>query len=129
MTTDDTTNLFVDWASEFHTPPWQACDGLAITSGQTTVLALMSEAESGCKPSVVSTIQGSGQSAYLTAIDGVASNQDGNGYYWVYFVNGQMPSVGIGAYVLKNGDSVAWDYKHYTCGLRQATDVSHPLAR
>ena len=121
-------NLFVDWSAPFHTPPWQACNGLPIEAGQSTVLDLMGVAPDGCSPGIASTIEGSGQSAYLTAIDGVESNANGNGYYWVYFVNGAMPPVGIGSCVLQDGDSVAWDYKHYSSGLKQANDPTHPLA-
>jgi hypothetical protein len=117
----DTANLFVDWGSPFHIPPWQACDFLPITSGSSTVLDLMNAAGS-CDPPISFTYEGSGQSAYLTSINGVVSNQGGNGYYWVFFVNGTAPSVGFGAYVLNSGDSVVWDYKHFSSGLRQATE-------
>ncbi len=113
-------NLFVDWGA-FHTPPWQACDSIPIVPGQTTVLELLQQAGTSCNPPIVFTYQGSGQSAYLTSIDGVENNANGNGYYWIYFVNGQVPSIGFGAYVLNNGDSVVWDYKHFSSGLRQAT--------
>ncbi len=122
----DTANLFVDWGGEFHNPAWQACDYLPIVPQVTTVQGLMDEAQNGCNPSVTYTAEGSGQSAYLTSIDGVTSNQGGNGYYWIYFVNGQMPSVGFGAYTLSPGDSVAWDYKHFSSGLKQATQPNFP---
>ncbi len=113
-------NLFVDWGP-FHTPPWQACNFISITTGQTTVLKLMQQASASCNPSVVFTSQGSGQSAYLTSIDGVANNANGDGYYWVFLVNGKAPPIGFGAYVLSDSDSVVWDYKHFSSGLRQAT--------
>jgi len=121
-----TANLFIDWASEFHTPPWQACDGLPIVSGTSSVLDLMNEAE-GCNPSVSYTSVGVGQSAYLTSIDGVQSNQNENGYYWVFFVNGVAATVGFGAYLLSANDSVAWDYKHFSSGLSQANQADHPV--
>lgn len=121
----DTANLFIDWQAPFHSPPYQACDGLAITSGSTTVKELLNEAEGCCQP-VTYTASGSGASAYLTAIDGEASNQDDNGYYWVYYVNGVMPSVGFGAYQLHANDGVAWDYKHFSSGLRQVNQPDHP---
>ncbi len=120
----DTANLFIDWQSQFHTPPYQACDGLPISTGA-TIENLLDEAES-CKPPITYTSVGSGSSAYLTSIDGVKSNQGGNGYYWVYFVNGIMPPVGFGAYELSDGDSVAWDYKHFSSGLRQVNQPDHP---
>jgi hypothetical protein len=115
-----TANLFVDWGSEFHDPAWQACDDLSIDTGS-TVLDLMNEAAEECDPPIPFTYTGSGQSAFLTSIDGVANNQNNNGYYWVYFVNGQAPQVGFGAYTLSAGDSVAWDYKHFNSGLSQAS--------
>ena len=121
----DTANLFIDWSGDFHNPPWQACNNLPITPQSTTVQDLLNEAES-CDPPVNYTYVGSGASAYLTGIDGVENNQDDNGYYWVYFVNGQMPNVGFGAYELSDGDSVAWDYKHYSSGLRQVNQPDHP---
>jgi hypothetical protein len=113
-----TANLFVDWASEFHAPPWQANDQLPITEGATTALDLFNCA--GVAPPLAVLTQGAGQGAYVTAIDGVTQNSGGNGYWWVYFVNGTAPNVGAGAYMLKDGDSVAWDYKHVASGLKQA---------
>ena len=120
----DTANLFIDWQAQFHSPAYQACDELPL-SVATTVEDLMDEA-ANCSPTITYTSVGSGDSAYLTAIDGVESNQGENGYYWVYFVNGQMPSVGFGAYKLSNGDSVAWDYKHFSSGLSQVNQPDHP---
>ena len=123
--TTNTANLFIDWQQQWHTPPWQACDYLPITPSQSTVKTLMDDAKS-CSPSVTCTSVGTGDSEYLTAIDGVENNQGGNGYYWVYFVNGQMPSVGFAAYALNSGDSVVWAYKHYSSGLRQVNQPDHP---
>ena len=121
----NTANLFVDWSAPFHNPPYQACDGLPISPGQTTVQQLMNEAEE-CGPTLTYTSQGTGSSAFLTSINGVANNQDGNGYYWVYFVNGNMPTVGFGDYTLNDNDSVAWDYKHFSSGLAQPNHHDHP---
>lgn len=125
----NTANLFVDWGGEFHDTAWQACDSLPITPGQSTVFDLLQEAGSSCNPSITFTYQGSGQSAYLTGIDGVINNQGGNGYYWVYFVNGKEPDIGFGAYALQAGDSVAWDYKHFSSRFRQATLPESELAK
>jgi hypothetical protein len=116
-----TANLFVDWGSEFHAPPWQANDRLPIVEGQTTAFDLFQSAK--VIPPLAVVTQGSGQGVYVTAIDGVIQNAGGNGYWWVYFVNGAEPDVGANAYLLKDGDSVAWDYKHMASGLKQA---SHP---
>jgi len=121
----DTANLFIDWSAPFHTPPYQACDYLPITVNVSTVKTLMDEA-SGCSPSITYTSTGRGGSAYLTSIDGVESNQDGNGYYWVYFVNNKMGDVGFEVCKLSPGDSVAWDYKHFSSGLKQVNQPDHP---
>ncbi len=121
----DTANLFVDWQAQFHDPAYQACDNLPVSSGSTTVETLMNEAVS-CSPSITYTSTGSGDNAYLTSIDGVESNKDGNGYYWIFYVNGTIASVGFGACKLNNGDSVAWDYKHSSSGLSQANQQDHP---
>lgn len=115
-----TANLFVDWSS-FNNPPWQANNGIAIAAGQTTVYDLFSAA--GVTPTYAIASQGSGANLYVTAIDGVAQNANNNGYWWVYFINGNMGTVGCGSQTLNDGDSVAWDYKHFSSGLKQA---NHP---
>ncbi len=122
----NTANLFIDWQQQWHQPPWQACNDLPIVSSKSTVKDLLDESKSYCNPSINYTSTGSGDSEYLTSIDGVENNQGGNGYYWVYFVNGNMPSVGFAAYKLNAGDSVAWDYKHFSSGLRQMNQSDHP---
>lgn len=119
----NTANLFIDWQSPFHKPAFQACDKLPVATGA-TVADLLDEASS-CNPSITYTAQGSGASEYLTSIDGVESNKE-SGYFWVYFVNGKMPPVGFAEYKLSDGDSVAWDYKHYSSGLRQLNQPDHP---
>ncbi|WP_299116376.1 DUF4430 domain-containing protein [uncultured Winogradskyella sp.] len=119
-------NLFIDWSSQFHNPPWQACDYIPITPNQTSVFNLMNDASS-CNPPVKFTFEGNGDSAYLTSIDGVENNQNGNGYYWVFLVNGKMANVGFAAYKLSDNDSVVWDYKHFSSGMKQANQPDHPL--
>ena len=115
-----TADLFVDWGA-VHDPEYQACSDLDITPGVTTVLDLMNVAASNCDPPIQFTYTGSGPTAFLTSIGGVYNNENGREYYWIYLVNGHSPGVGFGAYTLSNGDSVAWDYKHSSSGLSQAT--------
>lgn len=122
---EDSANQFIDWGSEFYNPPWQANDGLLVVDGQTTVFDLLSN--EGVEPLLVLETEGSGAALFVTAINGVQANQDGNGFWWVFFVNGTMPDVGCAAYTLSPGDSVAWDYKHYSSGLKQAPHT--PLAK
>ncbi|MFL9912795.1 DUF4430 domain-containing protein [Paraburkholderia sp. RL17-337-BIB-A] len=119
--TKPTVNQFVDWSSEFHNPPWQANDAVPINPGVTTAFDLLTA--SGVAPSLNPQWEGSGAGLYVTGLGGVMANQDGNGYWWVYLVNGKMPDVSCGIDVLASGDSVAWDYKHVSSGLKQA---AHP---
>jgi hypothetical protein len=114
-------NLFVDWGGEFHNPPWQANDGLEIEDGVTTAFELLSNP--AAMPALSVQSEGSGDGVYVTAIDNVVQDSGGNQYWWVYAVNNAEPTVGANAYKLKDGDSVAWDYKHITSGFKQAT---HP---
>ncbi len=53
--------------------------------------------------------QGSGQLAFLTAIDGV-TNAGGTGRNWHFFVNGRPADRSFGAYVLRPGDQVLWKF-------------------
>ncbi len=87
----------------------------------TTVFDLLTA--DGVSPALNAQWQGSGASLFITGLGGVEANQGGNGYWWVYFVNGQMLEVSCAVYTLQPGDSVAWDYKHYSSGLKQAV---HP---
>ena len=48
--------------------------------------------------------------AYVSGINYIYEAQYGDLSGWVYFVNGQKPSVGCGEYVLKDGDRVEWHY-------------------
>jgi hypothetical protein len=57
--------------------------------------------------------KGSGQSAFVTSIDGV-ENQGADGQNWTYSVNGQMADRSYAVYELKPGDQVLW-----TFGARQ----------
>jgi hypothetical protein len=57
--------------------------------------------------------KGSGQSAFVTSIDGV-ENQGADGQNWTYSVNGQIADRSYAVYELKPGDRVLW-----TFGARQ----------
>jgi hypothetical protein len=50
---------------------------------------------------------GDGRAAFVTEIDSQASDVSGN---WLYWVNGEMPAVGCGAFELKSGDIVQWEF-------------------
>jgi len=54
---------------------------------------------------------GSGGSAFVTAIDGLANARDDATRYWVFYVNGQMAQRGCGVVRLEPGDRVRWVYQ------------------
>lgn len=58
--------------------------------------------------------KGSGSSAYVSSINGLAEFDGGKGSGWMYNVNGWYPNYSCGSYKLKAGDSVEW---RYTCDL------------
>ncbi|MDP9025280.1 MAG: DUF4430 domain-containing protein [Candidatus Eremiobacteraeota bacterium] len=112
-----TVNLFVDWSAPFHLPPWQANDFISVVPGMTTVFDVL------LNPDVIPAPQplykGSGDGLYVTSLGGVAEDPE-TGFWWVYLVNGEEPSVGCAAYVLHGGESIVWDFKHFSSRLGQA---------
>lgn len=56
--------------------------------------------------------EGSGAKAFLIELGGRA-NEQGDGRYWQYEVNGQHAAVGIGAQRLEPGDRVLWKFAPY----------------
>ena len=58
--------------------------------------------------------QGSGGSAYVRGINNVYEFSCGELSGWMYKVNGSYPNSGVGAYTLKDGDVVSFNY---TCNL------------
>lgn len=50
------------------------------------------------------------QTVYVKAINGLSEFDYGGRSGWKYRVNGTYPSVGAGAYTLKNGDQLEWIY-------------------
>lgn len=42
---------------------------------------------------------------FVNEINGVKGTP---GKYWIYYVNGKEPSVGVSNYILKDGDSILW---------------------
>ncbi|MCD7776673.1 MAG: DUF4430 domain-containing protein, partial [Firmicutes bacterium] len=49
-------------------------------------------------------------SSYVRGIENIYELDFGDLSGWVYLVNGEIPSVGCGEYVLADGDSVIWAY-------------------
>lgn len=58
--------------------------------------------------------QGSGSSAYIQGINNLYEFSCGESSGWMYTVNGSRPNKSVGAYKLKDGDSISFDY---TCNL------------
>lgn len=53
---------------------------------------------------------GLGQAVYVKGINGLMEFDYGGQSGWKYKVNGSYPSLGAGAYILKDGDQVEWLY-------------------
>ncbi len=81
-----------------------------------TAYDILIEAARSFRISVDSTATGSGANtmAYVSGIGNLYEFDFGGLSGWVYFVNGRMPSVSCGEYVLSDGDKIEW---MYTCDL------------
>lgn len=55
-------------------------------------------------------MKGSGKMVYISAIASLYEYEYGELAGWIYRVNGEMPSVGCGAYTLSDGDVIEWSY-------------------
>ncbi len=47
---------------------------------------------------------------YIEGINNLYETDFGDSSGWIYFVNGESPSVGCGSYVLSDGDRIQWSY-------------------
>lgn len=52
----------------------------------------------------------SGIGYFVDEIGGIKNDQQ-NGLYWIYYINGQSASVGISLYSLKPNDIITWKYE------------------
>ena len=57
---------------------------------------------------------------YIEGINNVYEMDFGKSSGWIYFVNGESPSVGSESYVLSDGDEIEW---HYTCNMGKDLDI------
>lgn len=57
---------------------------------------------------------------YIEGINNIFEMDFGKSSGWIYFVNGEPPSVGCGSYVLTDGDEIEW---HYTCNMGTDLDT------
>jgi hypothetical protein len=65
--------------------------------------------QAGDSPNLDVLMQGSGPSAFLTAIDG-ASNEGAGGRNWTYSLNGRRADRSFAVYLLAPGDQVLWNF-------------------
>ncbi len=57
---------------------------------------------------------------YIEGINNIYEMDFGKSSGWIYFVNGESPSVGCGNYELSDGDEIEW---HYTCDMGKDLDI------
>lgn len=57
---------------------------------------------------------------YIEGIHNIFETDFGKSSGWIYFVNGEAPSVGCDSYELVGGDKIEW---HYTCNLGEDLDI------
>ena len=57
---------------------------------------------------------------YVEGINNIYEMDFGDNSGWIYFVNGESPSVGCASYELADGDKIEW---HYTCDLDADIDI------
>ncbi len=57
---------------------------------------------------------------YIEGINNVYEMDFGKSSGWIYFVNGESPSVGSESYELSDGDEIEW---HYTCNMGKDLDI------
>jgi len=56
---------------------------------------------------------------FVQSIDGVeGENRSGERFDWLFYVDGVESTVGAGAYSLRGGESVWWDYRDWSAALR-----------
>lgn len=65
---------------------------------------------------------GTGSAVYIEGIDNLYEFDCGKYSGWMYEVNGEYPNYGVGAYKLKSGDNIVFNY---TCDLGR--DLGAPL--
>lgn len=98
-----TVSLAIDFGNgarrEFAALPWR--DGATIADVMTVAQAF--------RPAITFVQQGEGDAAFLTAIDGVATEGAG-GRYWQILVNDEPINDSFGVHELVAGDRVLWRY-------------------
>ena len=57
-------------------------------------------------------VQGEGENAFVTGIDGREAQASGK-EFWALYVNGEMAQVGAGSLVTETGDEITWKLETY----------------
>jgi hypothetical protein len=52
------------------------------------------------------------EGGFVTSINGVSQDATAN-MYWIYYVNGEMPAVGAGEYIVQDGDEITWKLESF----------------
>ncbi|WP_265521408.1 DUF4430 domain-containing protein [Oerskovia flava] len=71
-----------------------------------TALELLLEADPSAE------VSGEGENAFVTGIDGVSADPDGE--FWALYVNGEMATVGAGSLDTEDGDEITWKLETFT---------------
>lgn len=93
--------------------------------GEVTALDVMKLGLDTAVPSIDYTITGSGSFAYVTSIAGQAAGTFGGWDGWMYSVNGVMPDVGAGDYMIQPGDQVHFYYSRWASISATVSEISH----
>lgn len=64
----------------------------------------------GLKPYLEKNHQAKFEDGMMTELEGISQDKD-EGYYWMYYVNGEMADVGIEDYVPKAGDKIEFRFE------------------
>jgi hypothetical protein len=102
-TTGETISLAIDFGDgrqpQYEATPWR--EGMTVRDS----LIAVADSPGGVRFAQ----QGSGESAFLTEINGV-KNQGAGGRNWTYAVNGKLGDRSFAVYPLRAGDQVLWTF-------------------
>ena len=84
-----------------------ASGSIKVNSGASAFDALQAFAQ---QKRLALTYKGSGATAYVTGISGYSAGPAGTMTGWLYSINGTEPGSSMGAYILKDGDSISMTY-------------------
>ena len=84
-----------------------ASGSIKVNSGASAFDALQAFAQ---QQGLALTYKGSGATAYVTGINGYSAGPAGTMTGWLYSINGTEPGSSMGAYILKDGDSISMTY-------------------